>query len=88
MAKTSSRRQTSLLSSLGNGKQSRDEDGAETSGESAGNHDCFPKPPKRRNSDSTGCAAVETLGEFDNPGGIDSDDEIAEVVENREEYED
>ena len=44
MAETSSLRQTSLLSFLG--KRSHDEDGAETSGESAGNHDCFPKPPK------------------------------------------
>lgn len=75
---------TSLLSFLG--KRSRD-DGAETSGESAGNHDCFPMPPKRRNSDSTDCAAVEILGEFDNSGGID-DDEIAEVDDNQEEYED
>ena len=86
MAETSSLRKTSLLSFLG--KRSRDEGGAETSGESAGNHDCFPKPPKRRNSDSTDCAAVEILGEFDNSGGIDSDDEIAEVDENQEEYED
>ena len=83
MAETSTLRKTSLLSFLG--KRSRDEDGAETSGESAGNHDCFPKPPKRRNSDSTDCAAVEILGEFDNSGGIDSDDEIAEVDENQEE---
>ena len=45
MAETSSLRKTSLLSFLG--KRSRDEGGAETSGESAGNHDCFPKPPKR-----------------------------------------
>ena len=63
MAETWSLRQTSLLSFLG--KRSCDEDGAETSGESAGNHDCFPKLPKRRNSDSTDCAAVEILGEFD-----------------------